>query len=122
MSGRQGDWWKRVPATLLEKQELWRGPKPVSSTDPVWRAYQKRREAQRIRVMNALADEWRVKGAETDLAFWRDMTINLLELFPAFEVLPETRGNKRNAIDPDAVARRARRDRQRTGKISPNNS
>ena len=110
MSIRHSNWYKRVPAPLLEKQELWRGPPPTGSADPRWQEYRQRLEQQQIRVVNKLAQGWQVRGGQGDLTFWRDMAVNLLELFPAFEVLPETRGKKiQREVEPASAARQARR-------------
>jgi hypothetical protein len=102
-----------VPACLKEPQERWRGPPPTGSSDPVWQAYQQRRIANREKVIQKLSTLWRLDPAPEDVFFWRDMTINLLDLFPAFEVLPESRGSKRTKLlEPESAARRTRRDRR----------
>ena len=115
---RHSDWFKRVPQCLLQPQERWRGPPPIGSADPRWQEYQQRRLKHRVAAQQTLEKEWNLRPTQrSKLKYWRDLSILLLELFPAFEVLPETRGNKRTRVlEPESLARRERRDRPKTAK------
>ena len=110
---RHSDWFKRVPKCLLARQERWRGAPPTGAADPRWQEFQRRRLQCRIAAQHSLDSQWNLKPKQrSKLKYWRDLLILLLELFPAFEVLPETRGAKRaRVLEPESVKRGARRAR-----------
>jgi hypothetical protein len=111
---RHSDWWKHVPTCLKKPLRTWRGPPPTGSADPAWQKYQQQRIKHIEHVVKELTQQWGLDPRVQDAQFWHDMTVNLVELFPAFQVLKETRGNKRiSVIEPESAKRRIRRDRQR---------
>jgi hypothetical protein len=103
------DWWKRVPACLTSPLPRWKGLPPAGLHDPAWLAYQSLRVAHVTRVMSAFAEQFGVKSKPGSARYDREMLAVMLGMFPAFEVVRETRGAKQDPnADQESIARRKR--------------
>ena len=108
---RHSDWHKLVPEVLIEKPPVWRGLLPAKAD--AWRAFTERRDAFRHEGLVALKTRFRIPHAVDTDEFLRDLAVHLLDLFPRFQTVKETRGLKRRrVVDPDSLIRRIKRDRR----------
>lgn len=113
--GKLHDWHRRVPKPLLRSGPRWRGTEPPKNqSSPEVKDFLSRRDEYRAELLNQLAETWKLtKYPRNSDKFYAELAINLLQLFPAWQVRWETRGKSRQSvIEPESLARTERRTRR----------